>query len=194
MLDAIKYGLRNLTNLNGRDARQTFWYFVLFIYLINMAISMVVTVPMMLAGMARVFSAGVNNHPEAAQGAMQGMMGDMIPLTLWTGVISGILFIAFLATSMVRRLHDSDLPGWLALIPGGLYAVALARMPSQMQAMLDVMSVQNGQDPTAALSLFQGEMGIGILFSWVPIILVIIAGVRKSTDGPNRYGDAPTSF
>jgi uncharacterized membrane protein YhaH (DUF805 family) len=193
MLDAIKYGLRNLTNLNGRDARQTFWYFVLFIYLINMAISMVVTLPMLLAGMARVFSAGVQN-PEAAHGAMQGMMGDMIPPTLWTGVISGILFVAFLAASLVRRLHDSDLPGWLALIPGGLYAVALARMPGQMQAMLDVMAVKDGQDPTVAFSMFQGEMGIGLLFSWVPIILVIIAGVRKSSDGSNRYGDAPVSF
>ena len=34
MLGAIKYNLANLTNFSGRDARQTFWYYVLFLVII----------------------------------------------------------------------------------------------------------------------------------------------------------------
>ena len=31
MLAAIKHNLANLFNFTGRDARQTFWYYVLFV-------------------------------------------------------------------------------------------------------------------------------------------------------------------
>ena len=46
MLKAIKHGLGNLLNFGGRDARQAFWYYVLFVYLVMTAISMIVIVPM----------------------------------------------------------------------------------------------------------------------------------------------------
>ena len=38
MLDAIKHGLANLFNVSGRDARQAFWFYVLFIYIVIIAL------------------------------------------------------------------------------------------------------------------------------------------------------------
>ena len=33
-----------------------------------------------------------------------------------------------------------------------------------------------------------------LLFFYFPIVLLVIFGVRKSTPGPNRYGEAPVRF
>ncbi|MDE8651918.1 DUF805 domain-containing protein [Novosphingobium album (ex Liu et al. 2023)] len=35
MPGAVRYGLTNLVNFSGRDARQTFWFFVLFLYIVT---------------------------------------------------------------------------------------------------------------------------------------------------------------
>ena len=40
MLDAIKHGLGNIINFTGRDARQPFWYYVLFAYIATTMFSM----------------------------------------------------------------------------------------------------------------------------------------------------------
>jgi uncharacterized membrane protein YhaH (DUF805 family) len=45
-------------------------------------------------------------------------------------------------------------------------------------------------DPTA---MYRAQ-GVAGLIGWVAIGLVIWFGVRKSSAGANRYGDAPVSF
>lgn len=48
MLDAIRHGLSNLLAFAGRDARQAFWYYVLFVYIVTTAISMCISLPVVL--------------------------------------------------------------------------------------------------------------------------------------------------
>jgi uncharacterized membrane protein YhaH (DUF805 family) len=57
MLGAIKYNLANLFNVSGRDARQTFWYYVLAIVVLHIAASMAISIPMMATAMASAFEA-----------------------------------------------------------------------------------------------------------------------------------------
>jgi hypothetical protein len=79
------------------------------------------------------------------------------------------------------------------LAPAGLYAFALARMPDQMTRAIEMLeSQQIGQVPDPA-AMFQGQ-ALEALIGWLPLILVVIAGVLKSTAGPNRFGEAPVSF
>lgn len=66
MLGAVKYALSNLTNFHGRDARQTFWYWVLAVYIASFALSLVITVPAMLAGMGEAFQTAVRNPDNPA--------------------------------------------------------------------------------------------------------------------------------
>src|SRR5688500_6326199 len=79
MLDAIKYHFRHLTDFSGRDARQTFWYWMLFLFLINMAVSIAATVPMMVDMMSSAFAAAERgDDPVAAQQvALAQMAGSM---------------------------------------------------------------------------------------------------------------------
>jgi uncharacterized membrane protein YhaH (DUF805 family) len=199
MLDAIKHGLAGLINFNGRDARQAFWYYVLFIYVLTMAISMVVVLPMtiqiVISGMKRGIESARGQDPVLAQAAveaaMRSSMSEIFPVMMWVGLASAVIMLVGLSAAVVRRLHDSDLSGYWALIPAACQAVSIVSMPSQMAKVQEAMQMVDFAKPTARFEMMQGSMTGASLLGWVAIAAVIAMGVRKSTLGPNRFGDAP---
>lgn len=194
MLDAFKYGLHNLFNLEGRDARQTFWYFVLLIFIVRFVLGMIVAVPMVVAMFRSVFEAVRNNaDPETMSVRMFGAMADTMPQMMWAGIVISVVTGVLVLPSLVRRLHDSDLCGWWAALPAALYVAGLAQAPEQMRRAMKVMVTMDPSTSPNQLQMMQTQ-GIGGLLAYAALGLVIYAGVRKSTDGPNRYGDAPVSF
>jgi uncharacterized membrane protein YhaH (DUF805 family) len=199
MLKAIKHGLGNLLNFEGRDARQAFWYYVLFLYIVTLAISMVVTVPMMIQGVMTGIREGINasqsSDPVAAQAATQAAiansMNGMISTSLWLSMATGLLMLAGLAAAFVRRLHDSGLSGLWALLPAAIQLGNLVLAPMMVRQMMGSLAHMTPGDPTAGLRAMQGSIGAASLLGWAAVIAVIVLGVRKSTPGPNRYGEAP---
>jgi uncharacterized membrane protein YhaH (DUF805 family) len=199
MLKAIKHGLGNLLNFEGRDARQAFWYYVLFLYIVTLAISMVVTVPMMIQGFMTGIREGINagqsGDPVAAQAATQAAiansMSGMISTSLWLGTVTGLLMLAGLAAAFVRRLHDSGLSGLWALLPAAIQLGNLVLAPMMIRQMMDGLTHMTPGDATAGLRAMQGSFGTASLLGWAAVIAVIVLGVRKSTPGANRYGEAP---
>ena len=112
---------------------------------------------------------------------------------IWLQVGLGVATIVLLCTSLIRRAHDSELPGWIVLVPGALYAGALAQMPGQIE---QVMAKLQHMDPTAppnAMTMMQGQ-GSLVLLSYGAAALVLWIGTRKSSFGPNRFGPEPTRF
>jgi uncharacterized membrane protein YhaH (DUF805 family) len=196
MLGAIRHGLANVLNFEGRDARQTFWYYVLFAYLLNMALSMLFVVPAMIGAFTASFQAAMQHPGDAAAAqavATSAMSGAMEPM-MWVGAISAVLMLVLLAASLVRRLHDSGLSGYWALVPGVFQVLGLITMPAQMNRMMTAMGGGGAGDPLAGVTALQSQMGFTSLLGWVAIVAVIIFGVRKSTEGPNRYGETSVSF
>jgi uncharacterized membrane protein YhaH (DUF805 family) len=198
MLGAIRHGLGNLFNFEGRDARQAFWYYVLFVYLITMAIGMAVSIPMTTQAMMTGVQQGMANagNPDraaadaAAQAAIASSMHGYMPIMVWTGFASAAILLAGLAAAIVRRLHDADLSGYWALLPLGLQAINIALIPTQL-ARLEAMVAAQFTDPLAAFKLYDGVTGLGAVAGWIAIVIVIVLGTRKSTEGPNRFGEAP---
>jgi uncharacterized membrane protein YhaH (DUF805 family) len=198
MLAAIKHGLGNLFNFQGRDARQAFWYYVLFVYLITMAIGMAVSIPMSTQAVMTGVQQGMANagNPDraaadaAAQAAIASSMHDYMPIMVGVGFVSAAILLVGLAAAIVRRLHDADLSGYWALLPLGLQAINLALIPAQL-GKLETMVTAQFNDPLAAFKMYDGVTGLGAVAGWTAIIIVIVLGTRKSTEGPNRFGDAP---
>jgi uncharacterized membrane protein YhaH (DUF805 family) len=199
MLRAIKHGLGNLGNFAGRDARQAFWYYVLFLYIVTLAISMVVTVPIMIQGFLTGIREGINasqsNDPVAAQAAAQAAvanaMSGAISISMWLSLATGLVMLAGLAAAFVRRLHDSGLSGLWALIPAAIQLGNLVLAPMMVrQVMANIRHITPG-DPAAGFRAMQGSVGAASLLGWAAIIALVVLGVRKSTPGPNRYGEAP---
>jgi uncharacterized membrane protein YhaH (DUF805 family) len=193
MLGAIKYGLGNLFNFTGRDARQTFWFFVLFVYLVTTALTMVAIIPAMAGMFSAIFEAASSGAPpESVDAMMPALMADMFGSIMWISIGSGIAMTVLLAASLVRRLHDSGMPGWWALAPGAIQLIALVMLPRQFALMQDMMKDMDPETLNNPATMMQMQ-GTGLI-GWVAIGLVIWFGVRKSTPGPNAYGDAPVRF
>jgi uncharacterized membrane protein YhaH (DUF805 family) len=199
MMLAIKHGFTNLATINGRDARQAFWYWVLFLWLVTTAISLVVTVPLvtqMIAAMVEQVQNQAANPDRAggdaaAMASISGVIQQALPTIILTSVATSILIVAFIAASLVRRLHDSDLPGWWALLPIGLQLFSMSTVPAQMERSMTMMATAGSGNPAAMAAAMQGAYGPGPLAGWGAIIVVIVLGVRESTKGPNRFGEAP---
>jgi uncharacterized membrane protein YhaH (DUF805 family) len=199
MLAAIKHGLKNLLNFQGRDARQAFWYFVLFVYIAVTAITIVVIVPTMIRmfaeiGKAVVAASQVTDQVAAqaqVQAAMMSELAGMMSNMMIVASITNLLMMAALASSFVRRLHDSDLSGLWAILPAAVQLANVILAPRLMRQMMENLSQMQMGDPAAPMRAMQGSMGAASVTGWIAIIAVIVLGVRKSTPGPNRFGEAP---
>lgn len=89
---AISYNFSNLGNFQGRAARPEFWWWVLFLWLINLVVN--------------IFTGGF----AAATGG-----NDFGLLTLIGYIIWAIIILASVAVG-ARRLHDTGKSGWLQLL------------------------------------------------------------------------------
>ncbi len=196
MLGAIKHALANLANPAGRDARQTFWYWVLAVVVLRFAASMALSAPLTLKIMAMGMQAaqgGAAQDPEVMHAMTMQLILRELPTMVWGGVAIGVVTMALLAASLVRRLHDSGLSGWLVLLPGAIYAFVLARMPAQIDQVADMLATLDPHRPPNAMALIQAD-GAMALLAYLPLLIAAWFGLRKSTPGPNRFGDAPVRF
>jgi uncharacterized membrane protein YhaH (DUF805 family) len=196
MLGALKYALANLLNFEGRDARQTFWYYVLLLYIATIAVTFLAAIPAyvrMISGMVKT----VTLHPDdptAMTGLMASSMGELMSSMMWLSFGTAIFTMLLLAASLVRRLHDSDLSGYWALLPAACQLGALSMLPQQIGHMTTMVEGMYSPDPAVAMSAFQNQFQLAGMIGWIPWIALIAFGVRKSTPGPNRYGQSPVSF
>jgi uncharacterized membrane protein YhaH (DUF805 family) len=201
MLAAIKHGLTNLTNFAGRDARQAFWFYVLFIYLITIAIGMVVSIPMTMQAMMTGVQQGIanaqagNTGNAATEAAMQAAiarsMGGWMSALVWVSFATALILFLGLAASLVRRLHDANMSGYWALLPGVLQAFSIAMVPQQLAMMDEILASSMSGNPMGSFGMVGGSVTPGAVAGWVAIIAVIVFGTRPSTEGPNQYGEAP---
>ena len=194
MIEAIKYNLRNLTNFNGRDARPTFWWYVLFLVVAQYLVSLVATVPMMVGAMSGAFEAaqaGVDGQQVEAQ--MMAQMAESMRMVMWVGVVIGIISAAMILASFVRRLHDSGKSGYWAIIPMLTQAASMVFSIRMMDMIGELFTT--AYDP-AQMQQFQNEMmwQSGGFVGWIGYLFVIVMGVLASDEGPNKYGEEPVRF
>lgn len=196
MFGSIKHAIANLANPNGRDGRPTFWFWVLILVILRFLAGMAMSIPLSMKMMSAAMEAtqsGKIDDPDAIQAQMMEIVINDLPTMIWGGIAIGVVTMLLLATSLIRRLHDSDLPGWLVLIPGGIYAAVLARAPAQIEVATEMLkNIKPGVQPDMAMMM--QDQGVMPFLAWVPVLIIIVIGLRKSTPGPNRYGDAPVTF
>ena len=198
MLNAIRYNLANLANFHGRDARQTFWYYVLFLVVLQFVIGIIASIPMYVTMFSAIFdAASQGGDPDTAVLAMVNDMVDQVRIQVVIGVVLSVITACLIVASFMRRLHDAGFTGWIVLIPLATQAFSIAYSFTYLDRMEELMTqsmanaVNNtGGDPFA----MQAEMGTLGLVGWIGYIVVIGFGVLPSKDGPNKYGDEPVSY
>ena len=201
MLGIVKYNFAHLLDFSGRDARPTFWYYVLFLFLLNIALAMVlgfVAVGQLVSGAVTAGQSGASE--EAVQASMASGIGGMMGSIMWYSLVSNILMIVLLAASFVRRLHDSGKSGWWGLLVLAAqvvgFVVSLQTMDQMQDFMAQVFSQPGEMTPEAMERLMdsQRQMSAYSAVGWIGPLIAILFGVMDSTDGPNRYGEEPVRF
>jgi uncharacterized membrane protein YhaH (DUF805 family) len=191
MLDAIRHNLGNLTNFTGRDGRSTFWFYVLVIVIVQIVAGVLISLPL-IGGVARdAFEAASQGMSEAELqkkmfATMSGQMRTAAIYSMAVAVICGLLLVA----SFVRRLHDSNRPGWIAAIPFLLVLAAQALAFANMDTMFDTMASIDPADPASTMKA-QQPMLMANALSWIGYLIVVVFGVWPSSDGDNRFGPEP---
>lgn len=192
MFQSIRYNLANLGNFRGRDARSTFWWYMLFLVLVQALLTIIISIPMYVEMFGAAFEAAQTGaDPQDLNAAMLSGLGDQMRSATYYG--AGVTFIsaALFAASFVRRLHDSGKPGWwliLALAPV-LYTTVMNLINiDDVIAMTEAAMTQT--DPDKALG-DQSRLYMYGIVGWVGYLVTIVFGVLESDDGPNAYGEQP---
>jgi len=189
MLGSIRYCLARLVDFTGRDARQTFWYYVLFLALLNVAISMAVTVPMTVDIAGGAMAAAKS---EAQKAAFLARMNHWFAISVWVSSAASLVIMLLAAAAVVRRLHDSDHSGWWILLPVATNLASIVfslQTQDRMQRVFESM-LANTPGLHQAAEQQQQTSAYGMI-GWIGLIAVFIFGILKPTEGPNRFGDAP---
>ncbi|SFF93989.1 Uncharacterized membrane protein YhaH, DUF805 family [Novosphingobium sp. CF614] len=191
MLGAIKYNLSSLANFAGRDSRSTFWYYVLFLVILQFAVSFAISIPMTGSMMGDALTAARNGADEVEiQRRVMEKIGGLMRATMWASAFVSLAMTGLVAASFTRRLHDSNKPGWIAGIAVAIQLLAIAVTIGTIDdAVKMVAMAQVGE--LEAVQALQGKMILRGLIGWIPLILVILFGAWPSTDGDNRYGPEP---
>lgn len=153
------------------------------------------SVPMMAEAMSTALAQTRSGaDPQAVQAAVTAQMaGAMRPLVLG-GIVLGVANVAMISAALVRRLHDSNRSGLWAALAGAIYLAVLwmswANAGAVSAAMRDLAAAST-QVETLGI---QARLARQSLLGYVPIAMVIVIGLLKSSPGPNRFGEAPVSF
>jgi uncharacterized membrane protein YhaH (DUF805 family) len=193
MIEETKHCLRRLARFDGRDSRQTFWYYVLALVILQFAIGLLVAIPVVvgiLQTVMQLVSSGA--PPEQLNSAMAAQMGGMMSQNLWFSSIMSLVLIVLFYAAFVRRLHDAGYSGWLALVPLVTHLFAQAYLISHLDQITGMMEAAIASGKPANIAQMQSELGPFNMVGWLGYLVVIGFGVLKSQAGSNRYGDAPT--
>ena len=165
ILASIKHCMRNLIRFKGRDAPGQFWPYTLVLFG-----GMVITWTIVMVGaMSRTFSRmqrfaaehpdqatvtrGPGNYSIQIEGHHPELMPDMTPLVGLMAVIVTI-FAILIGAAVVRRLHDSDAPGWFAILPLVLLTSGLALM----SRVFGTFGSPGGPDMTMFMGVFANNL------------------------------------
>ncbi len=173
MIEAIRHGLSNLTNFAGRDSRSTFWYYMLFLIIVNIAIGLVVGVMYAagsVGGAIEAASAGASEAEVQAQ-VLKGMSGSLVTQA-WIGIIVSLITLALFVAAFVRRLRDAALPAAIAAIP---VATSLFTAYHNFSVASSMQTVMATGDAVAINEAATAAAGWGMV-GWIGYLVVIVCG------------------
>jgi uncharacterized membrane protein YhaH (DUF805 family) len=191
MFDAIKYNLRHLTDFSGRDARPTFWYYVLFLVVVNFVLGLLVSIPFTAASIGAAAEAARSGASEEAIEAqvLSQVAGGMGPL-LYASIVVTFFVTALFVASFVRRVHDTGNSGWWAVVPVATQLASLVIGLQTSAAIADAMAAVRTPEDIRALEHLAEPTMLSLL-PWIGYIVVIVFGVLPSQPNPNRFGEVP---
>lgn len=168
---AIKAGFRNYFTFSGRAARSEYWWFILFVVIVSIVLSLL----------------------DGAVFGTDPQTGD--PRSILESVWGLAVFIPVLSVGW-RRLQDTGRAGYWILLPGALGVIFILSAFAGIGGLGLIYSA--GVDPAAvqapaAMSAAWGVMAFGLVYLVVAVMMLWWL-TRPSQPGPNQYGPMPGQY
>ncbi len=180
MGDGIKHCLANLTNLQGRDTRTTFWSWMLVIVVVTVIISMISGVVFAASSLTGAIQAGADSVDQAEmQAEMMRNMAGGLKTQAWIGVIMSLVGLALLFATFVRRLRDAGLPTLIAAVPVATVIYSSYVSLSLVDKTAEVFA-SGDLDAINALAASNGWSGA---IGWIGYLVVIVCGCIPGGQG-----------
>ena len=189
--ESIRHCLARLIIFTGRDSPRQFWPYAGLVLGAGMVIWIVGFVPQFIGTFGKIqrFAAEHPDQVTVTQGPgsysvqVHGYHPELMPdfgVMVW--LMAGIvLMIAVMGgAAIVRRLHDSNWRGWIALVPFGLLLSGLAMMARFFQAIRQPQA----PDMSQFMLIFANNLAYIVSLVFLGYLLI-----RKGTAGPNRFGE-----
>jgi len=186
--------LARYADFNGRARRSEYWLWALFLFVLNIVLTIIqYTVMFSMMGASIHQNGGVGDG--AAMGAAMATNFAML----------GIKFLVFIALIVptvavaVRRMHDINRTGWWILMPSAVALVATIVVVTLTGANIieqisKASAASKGDDPSAVFAVmfafFQAFVWI-FLPTFAAKIVTFVFRVTEGTKGPNRFGPDP---
>ena len=181
--------LARYADFNGRSRRSEYWLWALFMFLLNIAMSIV---------QFAVIGAIAGSAHDATQAGPGAAMGPVLIVNL----IKFIVFLGLLVPTVavaVRRMHDINRTGWWIVFPSVVGLIAMVVVFSLngadfIQQISKLAAAQNSHDPKALIAMFMSMMR---LIMWIALptfaakVVTFVFRVTEGTQGANRYGPDP---
>ncbi len=103
-VDAIKLFFKNFVNFTGRSTRSEFWFVMLAEFVFSFALGIPCLISM------KEYLSDISNWFD-----LQGFFDKMLGWSILYSIVGLALFLPNLSL-LVRRLHDSGIPGWSIVI------------------------------------------------------------------------------
>lgn len=173
MMEAIRYCLGNLGNFAGRDSRSTFWYYVLFLILVNIVIGLVIGVVFTAGSMGGAIESAASGANEAqVQAQMMQDISGSLSTQAWVGAAISLVTLALFIAAFVRRLRDAALPPAIAAVPVATSLFATYNSIAMVSSMQTAMA---SGDPMAINEAAMAGAGMGMI-GWIGYLVVIVCG------------------
>ncbi|CAB4901353.1 MAG: DUF805 domain-containing protein [Actinobacteria bacterium] len=120
---AIASGFKNYVSWKGRATRSEFWFWHLFVFIVD--------IPFIV-----IYNVVTQSELQAALVARDwaGFFSDLFGWSFWLLVVVSLIFILPTIAVLIRRLHDLDRSGawfWIGLVPsaGGIILFIFSVLP-----------------------------------------------------------------
>ncbi|KLE35549.1 DUF805 domain-containing protein [Aurantiacibacter luteus] len=192
MLTAIKYCLGNLANFAGRDARPTFWWYLLFLLIVQFVAGLLISIPLVVDSATTAYDAAQSGADQAQmQSQLMAQMGENLASTIWLSLAVSAVTTLMLLAAFVRRLHDGGFTGWIAAIPLATQAIAMVVAVRSVDVIREAFAQGSGTPANIEAMQAQVQQDPLNYVAWIGYLVVIVFGVWKSQPGANRYGAEP---
>ena len=190
MFEAIKYNFANLLNFRGRENRPTFWWYVLFLVILDFVLGLAISGPMVVGTVSTAINAAQGGaSPEAMQAQIANQVGAQMGSMIWVGGAVKLAIAALALAAFVRRVHDSDNSGWWAAVPLVVQVASFAFAVSMMGRIKDLVVAAASSTNLEMVAHQQAVMARYGMIGWISPLVIVVFGLLASTEGPNRYGN-----